>query len=406
MNGTLKKIMDLAKEYEKDAVALRRHFHRCPELSWKESKTTDRIEEELNRLGIPVIHRGYGGTDSGLIADIKGGRPGKCIALRADIDALPLTEENDVEYRSETDGVMHACGHDGHMAGLLTAARILTQIRDELPGTVRLIFEPAEEDGPRGGAKVLIQEGALEGVDGIFGLHLFSLYPAGQVLYRFGPCMASADGWDLIITGKGGHGSAPENAVDPVVAACLFGAAAQSIVSREVSPKETAVVSITSMESSTKTRNVIPESVKLMGATRALSPEMQDRVEAAMHRMAEGIALTTRCRLELNYWRFYAAVINDRSMTQILKDAAGEMFGADVVEAPLNMGSEDFSFYGQVVPATFAQLGTGDPARPGTRNAHHSPTFDLDEAQLWRAAALHAGFAWSFLNRDRPEGRA
>ena len=322
------------------------------------------------------------------------------VALRSDIDALPIHEENDVEYRSQNDGVMHACGHDGHMAGLLTAARILMQIRDELPGTVRLLFQPAEEDGPRGGARVMIQEGALQGVDGVFGLHLFSLYPAGKVLYRSGPCMASADGWDLVVTGKGGHGAAPEKAVDPVVAACTLGCALQTIVSREVAPTDTAVISITSVESSTKTRNIIPESVTLMGATRALSPEMQDRVEAAMRRIAEGVALTTRCRIDLNYMRFYPAVINDPKLTQILKATAEAMFGADAEEAPVNMGSEDFSFYGRAVPATFAQLGVGDPAQPGTRCPHHSPTFNLDEAQLQRAAALHAGFAWSFLNGD------
>ena len=149
----------------------------------------------------------------------------------------------------------------------------------------------------------MIQEGALQGVDGVFGLHLFSLYPTGKVLYRSGPCMASADGWDLVVTGKGGHGAAPEKAVDPVVAACTLGCALQTIVSREVAPTDTAVISITSVESSTKTRNIIPESVTLMGATRALSPEMQDRLEAAMHRIAEGVALTTRCKIDLNYMR-------------------------------------------------------------------------------------------------------
>ena len=400
MMNMLNRIKDLAREYERDAVALRRHFHAHPELSWQEARTTDRIAEELGKLGIPVLHRGYGGTSSGLIADIKGARPGRCVALRSDIDALPIHEENDVEYRSKNDGVMHACGHDGHMAGLLTAARILMQIRDELPGTVRLLFQPAEEDGPRGGARVMIQEGALQGVDGVFGLHLFSLYPAGKVLYRSGPCMASADGWDLVVTGKGGHGAAPEKAVDPVVAACTLGCALQTIVSREVAPTDTAVISITSVESPTKTRNIIPESVTLMGATRALSPEMQDRVEAAMRRIAEGVALTTRCRIDLNYMRFYPAVINDPKLTQILKETAEAMFGADAEEAPVNMGSEDFSFYGRAVPATFAQLGVGDPAQPGTRCPHHSPTFNLDEAQLKRAAALHAGFAWSFLNGD------
>lgn len=405
MSDVMKKICDLTKGYEPELISLRRYFHKHPELSWEEIKTSDRLEEELGKIeGVKILRRGFGGTNSGLTAEIRGEKPGtgagKCVALRADIDGLPVMEENDVEYRSQVDGVMHACGHDGHMAGLITASRILSQLRSEFSGTVRLIFEPAEESGIRGGAKVLVEEGALDGVDAIFGLHLFTLYPAGQVLYRSGPCMASADGWDLNITGKGGHGSAPELAVDPTIAAFMFGNAVQTLISRETSPKETAVISITSIETSTKTRNIIPESVKLMGATRALSGELQDRLEAAMRRTISGIAQMTRCRMDLDYMRFYPAVINDPALTDILKDAALGLFGPeDVKEAPLNMGSEDFSFYGAVVPATFAQVGVGDRDRPETCNPHHSATFDLDESQLWRGAALHAGFAWSYLNR-------
>ena len=401
MSDIMKTIYDLAKKYEPEMIALRRDFHRHPELSWEEFKTTDRIEEELRKIeGVKILRRGFGGGNSGLTAEIAGGKPGRCVALRSDIDALPVQEENDVEYRSQVEGVMHACGHDGHMAGLITAARILSQLRPEFSGTVRLVFEPAEESGVRGGAKVLVEEGALDGVDAIFGLHLFTSYPAGQVLYRSGPCMTSADGWDLTITGKGGHGSAPELAVDPTIATFMFGNAVQTLISRETSPRETAVISVTSIETSSKTRNIIPESVKLMGATRTLGGELQDRLEAAMRRIVSGIAQTTRCTMDLDYRRFYPAVINDPALTEILKDAALGLFGPeDVKEAPLNMVSEDFSFYGAVVPATFAQVGVGDRSRPETCCPHHSATFDLDESQLWRGAALHAGFALSYLNR-------
>ncbi|MCR5347982.1 MAG: amidohydrolase [Fretibacterium sp.] len=404
MSDVMKKICDLAKGYEPELIGLRRYFHEHPELSWEEFRTTDRIEEELRKIaGVRVLRRGFGGGASGLTAEITGGKAGagKCVALRSDIDALPVMEENNVEYRSKTEGVMHACGHDGHMAGLITAARILSQLREEFSGTVRLIFEPAEESGIRGGAKVLVEEGALEGVDAVFGLHLFTTHPAGKVFYRSGPCMTSADGWDLTITGKGGHGSAPELAVDPTIAAFMFGNAVQTLISRETSPRETAVISITSIESSSKTRNIIPESVKLMGATRTLGGELQDRLEAAMRRIIDGIAQTTRCRMDLDYMRFYPAVINDPVLTDVLKDAAIGLFGPeDVEEAALNMVSEDFSFYGSVVPATFAQVGVGDPKRPETCHPHHSSTFDLDESQLWRGAALHAGFAMTFLNRN------
>ena len=399
MSNTIKTIRELAAKFEPEIVSLRRHFHAHPELSWKESRTTDRIEEELKKLGIPVLHRGYDGTDSGLVADIVGGAgPGKRVALRADIDALPVTEENDIEYRSQNDGVMHACGHDCHAAGLLGAAMILNEIKGDLKGTVRLLFQPAEESGLRSGAKAMLNEGALEGVDAAFGIHVSSNEPSGVVKYCSGPAMAACDEWDLTITGKGGHGSAPEGAIDPTVAAFQIGAALQTVVSREVAPKETAVLSTGSIATSSNAFNIIPERVTMRGTVRTFRPEVQDTVQRAMERICSLTGQACRCAIDLNYKRHIPATVNDPGLTDLLVKVGGELLGPEAMEEmiPL-MGSEDFSYFCNALPATYAHLGTANPKVPGTDYPHHSAKFNVDEAQLKRAAALYAAFAWSRL---------
>ena len=400
MNDVIERIGELSGEFEPEIIALRRHFHSHPELSWQEERTTDRVQEELLKLGIETVHRGYGGTSSGLIADIQGGAPGKCVALRADMDALPVTEENDVEYRSRNEGVMHACGHDAHTAALLGAAKILMRIRSELRGTVRLLFQPAEEAGDRSGARAMVEEGALRGVDAAFGLHVASIFPAGKLLYRHGPCYAACDVWNLTIEGKGGHGSAPELAIDPTPAAFQIGSAFQTVISREVSPRDTAVLSVGCLETSSKAFNIIPERVKMVGTVRTFERGVQDAVESGMRRLSSDIATAFRCRAELDYHRSAAATVNDPAMTDLLIRAGTDLFGPEaMVEAPLNMGSEDFSCFAEAVPSTYLQLGTAAPDRPGTHMPHHSAKFDLDEAQLKRAAAIHAAFAWTYLSR-------
>ena len=400
-NAIIETIDALSQEFEKDIVALRRHFHAHPETSWNEKQTSLRIEEELKKLGCTEIRRGFGGTESGVVAEIAGDRTGRCVALRADIDALPLNEENDVEYRSRNAGAMHACGHDAHTAALLGAARILTRIKGELKGRVRLLFQPAEEHGIKPGAKAVVNDGALSGVDAVFGLHVFSSQPSGTLMYRSGPIMAAADGWELTIIGKGGHGSAPEGAIDPTIAAFQIGNALQAVISREVSPKDTAVLSIGSVTTSSTVFNIIPERVEMKGTVRTFRPEVQDTVQNAIQRVVSAIGQACRCGTELCYTRFIPATINDPVVTELLRTTAEELLGTEnVTEAPLMMGSEDFSYFGQAVPATFAHMGVGDPSRECTRMPHHSPKFDIDESQLRKAAALHAAFAWRYLSRD------
>lgn len=393
----IEKIKTLAKGIENEIIELRRHFHKNPETSWNELETTKRLAEELKKMGCENIRIGFGGTQCGVVADIVGAHPGKCVALRADIDALPLNDEKDVPYKSQIPGAMHACGHDSHAAMLWGAAKVLTAIKSELKGRVRLLFQPAEEHGIKPGAKALVDGGALEGVDAAFGIHVMSTIPSGVLEYRFGPFMAAADAWSLTITGKGGHGSTPETAIDPTIALFQIGSTLQSVVSREVSPKDTAVISIGGIRTSSHVFNIIPERIELNGSVRTFRPEVQDCVEAAMGRIIAGICEGTRCKVDFQYTRVIPSTSNEEKVTALAKSVAENLLGKDnVKESELVMGSEDFSYYGHIVPATFVDLGTGN-AEKKTDLPHHSPQFDVDEAALYLGAAMHASFAWSYL---------
>ncbi|GHS90122.1 amidohydrolase [Synergistales bacterium] len=399
----INKIKALAKEYEKEIIERRRHFHMNPEISWNETETTKYIAQELRNLGCENIKVGFGGTQCGVIADVTGGKPGKCVALRADIDALPLNDEKDVAYKSQKAGAMHACGHDAHTSVLLGAAKILTQIKGDLKGKVRLMFQPAEESGIRPGAKALVDGGALDGVDAAFGIHVMSTIPSGVLEYRSGPFMAAADTLEILIGGKGGHGSTPESAFDPTIAAFQIGSALQSVVSREICPRDTAVVSICGIKTSSHVFNIIPERVEIVGSCRTFRPEVQDRVEEAIGRISRGVGESLRCKIDLKYTRILPATVNDASVTELVKSTAEKLMGADKVrESALIMGSEDFSYYANKVPAAFVSLGTGAPEKK-TDMPHHSPKFDVDEDALYLGAALHAAFAWTFLNQELSE---
>lgn len=392
----LSTIRELSQKYHQEVVEHRRYFHSHPEVSWTEVETTAKVREILMDLGCENIRTGFGGTECGLIAEITGSKPGPCVALRADMDALPLQEENEVEYKSLNKGVMHACGHDSHTAMLLGAAKVLMEIKDELAGKVRLIFQPAEEHGLKSGADHMTREGVLEGVDVICGLHVWTPMKAGTIAYRVGPIMASCDAWEAVVTGKGGHGSAPHRAVDPTIAAARIVSSLQSVVGREVDPLETAVISTGKMEAGSAF-NIIPERVSLLGTTRTFRPEIQDNVEKSIGRIIDGICHAFQCTAEYKYTRYVPSTINDKETTLLLKDLGEEVFGAEnVEEAPPVMGSEDFSYYQRVVPGTFFFLGTGNPGK-GTDKPHHSPTFNVDEDVLANGVAMLAGFAWKYM---------
>jgi len=392
----LEKILNKAEEYSEEIVDLRRYFHSFPELSWEEVNTTSKIRETLEKMGYENIRTGFGDTQSGLTAELTGKGEGPCVALRADIDALPLDEENEIPYKSKNPGVMHACGHDAHTAMLLGAARILSEIRDELPGKVRLIFQPGEEHGFKSGAETMIREGALEGVDAIGGLHIWAVAPSGTVGFRKGPIMASADVWEVRIQGQGGHGSMPHKTVDPTIAAATVITTVQTVVSRELDPQETVVISLGQIEAGTAP-NIIPERAVLKGSIRTTSPDVRAILPEKIERIMKGICDALRCQGELIFTNIYPVTINDPDVTDMAIQMAEEMLGKEsVLEADLVMGSEDFSYYEEKVPGTFFFLGCGNPEK-GTDNQHHSPNFNVDEDVLHRGAALLAGFAWSYL---------
>ena len=306
----------LTNSYE-DMVVMRRYLHMNPELSFKEVKTAKYIHDFYADLGIQV-RPGVGGN--GVVARVKGGRPGRTVALRADFDALPIQDEKDVPYKSTVPGVMHACGHDGHTATLLQLAKTIHEMQEELAGEYVFIHQHAEEYAP-GGAKPMIEDGCLDGVDVIFGTHLWSLTPSGTVEYLTGPVMAAADRFDITIQGAGGHGASPHQTKDAVVIGSQLVMNLQQLVSRRVNPIESAVLSVGSFIAD-NAFNVIADSAKLGGTVRTFNPKIRDLMEREMKRVIDGVALANDCTIEFVYERGYPAVVNHEVETEFLKSVA------------------------------------------------------------------------------------
>jgi amidohydrolase len=365
-------------------IAWRRDFHRHPELAFQEHRTSAVIRAYLESLGLDV--RACGGT--GLRAVLAGQKPGRTVALRADMDALPIAEENDVEYRSTSDGVMHACGHDGHMAILMDTARELAARRETLPGRVVFLFQPAEETPP-GGAEQMLADGALDGVDTIFGLHLWQPLPTGVVGIRAGAMMAQSDSIRVVVTGRGGHASQPHLAADPILAASHLVVAAQSIASRTVDPVQPVVVSFTTIHGG-RTHNVIPDAIELTGTVRTIDPGVQRQVKSRLGEICEQTGRLFGGTAALEYVDGYPPLVNDPAVVEVVARVAREALGDALVrEIPPVMGGEDFARYLQAVPGAFAMLGMGD----GRPFPHHNARFDIDEAALPIGVRLMVGMA-------------
>ncbi len=386
MNG--KKIKVLAEAFRDEVVKLRHQFHRHPETAWKEVETSRKIESLLSEWGFENIRRGVRGTTCGVVADLNQGIEGPSIALRADMDALAIKEENCVPYVSECEGVMHACGHDSHMAILLGAARVLSSIKDDLPGSVRLIFQPAEEGGATSdnhpGAECMIREGVLDGMDAIVGLHIWSPLETGLVAVRPGPLMSACDSWTVRIYGKGGHGAMPQDAIDPTLAATTFVNLLQTIVSREVDPKEIAIISVGKIITGSAF-NIIPDSVEITGTTRTFNPAIQDNMPVMIRRIADGVCAALRCRAELEYTRFVPPTINDEELTKRFIETAKGIIGEERVQiSPLIMVSEDFSYFQEKIPGVFFFLGCGNlPRGPTIRIIRHASTLMMPSLRAW-----------------------
>lgn len=394
--ATLKQDFD---EILPGVVADRRHFHENPELAFEEVKTAAYVTERLQQLGVEDIKTGVGKTGvTGLIKGTKG--DGKVIMLRADMDALPILEEVDAEYKSTVDGKMHACGHDAHTAMLLGVSRILMQKRDQFKGTVKVLFQPAEEVPP-GGAQAMIKDGALEDpkVDASLGLHVASDMPAGQIGWKSGPGSAGSDRFRAVIKGRGGHAARPQKAVDPVVIAAQAILALQTLVSRETDPMDSVVLSTTAVLAG-EAFNVIPDTAEIRGTVRTISVEAREHMEKRVQEVITGIANTMGAEVEITYIKGYPSLQNDEAMADLVRRSALEVVGEDmVIESELGLGGEDFSYFSLEVPSCFFRCGTRNEER-GIVWGHHHPKFDVEEEGFVNGMATMAAAAMNYLNEN------
>ncbi len=372
-------------------IEWRRDFHRHPEIAYQEQRTSSVLRGFLENLGLPVRNL----AKTGLRAELKGGSPGKTVALRADMDALPVQEESGKEYASENPGAMHACGHDGHMAILMGVAKLLSGRREELKGSVVFLFQPSEERHP-GGAKPMIEEGALDGVDAVFGLHLWQSFPTGKVGILPGPMMAQSDEFSITVQGKGGHGSMPHQTVDPILVASQIVVNMQSIVSRNVDPLKSAVVSFGEVAGGSA-HNIIPEKVVLTGTVRTFEETLQKMIKQRVFEIAEGTARVFGALADVRYTDGYPPLVNDAEMVEFVKQVVISTLGPEALPefAPV-MGGEDFAYYLQKVPGAFFFLGSGT----GCPYPHHHPKFDIDEEALPIGTLLLSKIALEFLSRN------
>ncbi len=389
--------LDRAQELKAKLIAIRRDLHMHPELAFQEVRTAQRVSEALHELG---IEHETGIAKTGVVALLGEGEPR--VALRADMDALPILEANEVEYKSENPGVMHACGHDAHTAGLLGAAMILNEefARGNLKGSVKLLFQPAEEncgaDGKSGG-QLMVEEGALDDVEAVFGLHVVSSKPSQQVFVRAGSFMAAVDTFEGDVIGRGGHGAYPHESLDPIWLSAQVVNAIHGIVSRRMDPTKQGLISVCTIHAGTTT-NVIPESVHLSGTIRSFEPSVRQQIHADLERafsVAHAFGGAHRLKIQTGY----PPTVNDPRLAQFIREMATDLIGADrVQEAHIEMGAEDFSYMAQAKPAVYFYLGAkkDDVHRP-----HHNPIFDIDEAVIPTGAALLAEAARKYLQTSQ-----
>ncbi len=388
-------VHEAAQALREQVVADRRHFHRNPELGFHEYDTAAYVAERLRALGIEPQ---TGVAETGVVGLIRGATPGRCVLLRADMDALPLTEETGAEYRSERPGAMHACGHDGHTAILLNVAEVLMQRRDEIKGTVKLVFQPAEE-GP-GGAKPMIEAGVMTNpeVDACFGLHLLNDHPVGTLVVQGGPLQASADEFELTVEGVGGHGAAPHQAVDAIAIGAAIVNELQRIVSREVDPLDAAVITVGSFHAGTK-HNIIASRAELHGTIRALKPQTRAFLQRRIVEIATQVAAASRATCDARINTLYPVTVNDNAMAAFARSVAEKLVAPEqVITAPPVMGAEDMSFFLNAAPGCYIFLGSANHERH-LDHPHHSPLFDFDEACLPLGIELLSQLALNYLGQ-------
>ncbi|MCP2507464.1 MAG: amidohydrolase [Candidatus Thalassarchaeaceae archaeon] len=395
MNSDL--LLSRAKEIKPWIIEKRREIHRHPELMYEEFVTSKLVQDTLTELNIP-FQKDIAIT--GVVGTIGNGN-GPCVALRADMDALPIHEETDIEFKSKIDGKMHACGHDCHTAMLLGAARILKENEDTIEGTIKLIFQPAEEGGA--GGKMMRDEGVLKNPDvqQIFGLHVAGQLPTGMLASRDGTLLAAAGSLKIIVKGNGGHAAAPHNTRDPVITGSKIVVELQTIISRELNPLEPGVISVT-MINGGDACNVIPSKLEIQGTIRSLTLEGLSTLQKRVKEISEAIAIANRCEAEVIFpGHDYPPTVNSSTCWNLGKSVGKDILGDDkVIEMPPIMGGEDFAFYTQEIPGCFAFLGVSNPEINATYDVHH-PMFKVDEEALPLGAAIHVNCALESLERLR-----
>ncbi|MER2260392.1 MAG: amidohydrolase [Psychrobacillus sp.] len=385
-------IKESIKNNSDELTQLRRKLHSEPELSFEEYKTTEFICNYLDNLGIS-----YRKTEpTGVVAEIHGKTDGKTVALRGDMDALSVQQLNNVPYASNIEGKMHACGHDAHTSMLLIAAKALSEVKEQLPGKVRLLFQPAEEIAQ--GAQAMVDQGAMEGVDNVFGIHIWSQMPTSKVSCSPGPSFAAADLFTVKFKGRGGHGAIPEACIDAALVASSFVMNVQTVVSRTIDPQSPAVLTIGKMVVGTRF-NVIAENAEIEGTVRTFHPETRDFIEQSIKNYADNVAAIYGATAEVVYTRGTDAVDNEEESAKLVQQVATEAFGSESVydEKP-TMGGEDFSAFLTKAPGSFALVGCGNPEKD-TEWAHHHGNFNIDEDSLVTGAELYAQYAWAYLNK-------
>jgi amidohydrolase len=385
------KVAELAEA----VIALRRTLHQWPELGFQETRTSTLVAERLQALGLEVR---TGIAQTGVLGILRGAEEGKTVLLRADMDGLPIEEASGAPYSSKNHGVMHACGHDGHTAILLTVAKVLAQCRQQFSGAVKFAFQPAEELPP-GGAKGMIEGGVLEAprVDAAFGLHLWNGLPVGKIGVDEGPIMASVDRFDIVIKGVGSHGAYPHTGVDPIVVGSYIVAALQTLVSREVPPLAPVVVTVGKFQGGTAF-NVIPSQAELSGTVRTVDARIREEMPARIERIVRGVTSGMRADYTFNYVYGYPVTVNDVNRARFARQVAGAIVGdANVVSAGMTMGAEDMSYFLQAVPGCYLRLGSGNSDK-GLIHPHHSALFNFDEAALPIGVELLAQLSLAYLS--------
>jgi len=391
------KIKSLAKDYAPGFIEIRHYLHTNPELSYQEFETSEFIQQKLNEFGISFEIK----AKTGVVGLIKGrNQDKKIIALRADMDALPIKEENNIDYKSKREGIMHACGHDVHTTCLLGAAKILNELKDQWEGSIKLIFQPGEEKNP-GGASIMIKEGVLENPSpqAIFGLHVNPQLEVGKLSFRGGQVMASADELYFTIKGRGGHAASPQTCIDPVLIASHLIISLQQVISRHRNPFDPSVLSITAINGGTTT-NVIPDQVKLMGTFRAMDEDWRKKAHELIERITKELVHSMGGEVDLHIDKGYPSVYNNEPLNEKAKLLAKQFMGPEnVEETEIRMGAEDFGYYSQLIPGCFYRLGTGNMQK-GIKAGVHTPHFNIDENAIEIGIGM---MAWLGANIDPGE---